>query len=444
MDEDKHMGLIRMYLQNPNGLGKSKYDAENMGALNDLDALRVDVVGLPETNTNWNNPYEKRGWVTMVKKVWPKAMVLTSSMKDGDRTTTYKPGGVCMILRCRYASMVTDRGSDKQGRWVWATLEGKDKQLMTIITFYRPCVDTKDSAGMTTAWRQQYNHQVSRAVDEGEKQSEIDSIDPRDRAIRDMAEFIHKKKINGHKIVLMGDMNKDAYQTSRTKMTYGKMCDQEKIFSGLFNHEDELKPSYQRGRKVIDHIGMSSIQTRNIVKAGQLPHGMGFSNSDHRGLFVDLDYRDEMKVTVEEIATRENRRLVSKNKKWTAVYTKEMLEQYQHHDLYNRTTKLWNNAKGGKITPRQQKKYECVDKLITEIMLGAEKKLPRKNKRGWSPKQTKIAHTIRHLRLVRRRIQGINVSERAIETMRIRAGTTFHSNDITEVQAALKTAWKEL
>ena len=39
MDDDKHMGLIQMYLQNPNGLGKSKYDAENMGALNDIDAL---------------------------------------------------------------------------------------------------------------------------------------------------------------------------------------------------------------------------------------------------------------------------------------------------------------------------------------------------------------------------------------------------------------------
>ena len=36
------------------------------------------------------------------------------------------------------------------------------------------------------------------------------------------------------------------------------------------------------------------------------------------------------------------------------------------------------------------------------------------------------------------------MSERVVETMRIRAGTTFHSNNITEVQAALKTAWKEL
>ena len=73
-------------------------------------------------------------WKQTVQQVWPKALILTSSVDDGDITSDYKPGGVSMILQCTYASMVVESRRNTQGRWVWATLEGKDKTKLTIIT----------------------------------------------------------------------------------------------------------------------------------------------------------------------------------------------------------------------------------------------------------------------------------------------------------------------
>ena len=94
----------------------------------------MDVVALPETQSNWNNPFVVDQWKSVIKKVWPKSLVLTASISDGDVTSEYKPGGVSMILQCTYASMVTESGKDTQGRWVWATLEGKDDGKLTLIT----------------------------------------------------------------------------------------------------------------------------------------------------------------------------------------------------------------------------------------------------------------------------------------------------------------------
>ena len=70
-----------------------------------------------------------------MKQTRPKALVLTLSIEDGNNKTEYKPGGVIMIIHDSYASMVVDKGSNKQGQWVWATVEGKSKIKMMLITF---------------------------------------------------------------------------------------------------------------------------------------------------------------------------------------------------------------------------------------------------------------------------------------------------------------------
>ena len=126
---------------------------ENCCTLQDADILCVDVLGLSETNVNWNNPHERNKWNRMIQRMWPKGKILTASIKDGDWTSTYTPGGVSMTIRGRYASMISASRSDEMGRWVWATLgSGKDK--VTLITYYRPCEDNVNSAGEGSSWMQ--------------------------------------------------------------------------------------------------------------------------------------------------------------------------------------------------------------------------------------------------------------------------------------------------
>ena len=107
-------------------------------------------------------------------------------------------------------------------------------------------------------------------------------------------------------------MNKDAYRTKRNKLTYSKFCEQEQFYSGLYTIENDLNPSHISGTKVINHIGLHNISASNITKSRQLLHVMLFSGSDHRAIFVDINYKEEMKMTVEELPSRPGQCLVSK------------------------------------------------------------------------------------------------------------------------------------
>lgn len=444
LNYDKSVGSMRLFMQNPRGLGIENGNIQHTCALEDLDQTKVDVVALPETQTNWNNARVKDKWRNTVHQLWPKALILTSSIADGDLETTYKPGGVCMIIHEAYASLVIEKGTDAQGRWVWATLAGRNKTNLTLITFYRPCDDTKGTAGPMSAWKQQYNRQANAAITAGWTADQVDNIDPRDSALADLQQLIQEKRASGNKIVVMSDMNEDAYRIKRKKLTYGKLCAQEQLYSAFYEIEEDLRPSHERGTKVIDHVGLHNISASSILQAGQLPSGMIFGESDHRGVFVDIDSRTELHTVVEEAHQRPGRRLTAKNKKWTAVYLKELQERLQKCEVHGRVKKLWERVERGNITAKQRAEFETLDKYITESMLAAEKKIPKKHKSGWSPAASRSAQTIRYLRVLKRRARGYNINQHVIRVLQRRADTEFNSNSVQEIESALRKEWKTL
>ena len=138
-----------------------------------------------------------------------------------------------------------------------------------------------------------------------------------------------------------------------------------------------MKPSHERGTKVIDHIGVHNISASSILKSGQLPHGMVFAESDHRGVFVDIDYKSELHMAVEETHERPGRRLTAKNKRWLGVYLKELHERLEKCNVYKRVQNLWSTIERGTITRKQRSEFENLNKYITESMLAAERKIPK-------------------------------------------------------------------
>ena len=141
---------------------------------------------------------------------------------------------------------------------------------------------------------------------------EYNNVDPRDIMNRDLDGFITGEQDKGHRIILLGDMNQDLSSRQRTKLTFGELCKRRKLYSALYAHEENLRPSHKRGKRVIDHIVLGSIHADAIIRSGQLPHGVGFANSDHRGVYLDLDSRPGLDVAAEELATGRTRKLVSK------------------------------------------------------------------------------------------------------------------------------------
>ena len=130
-----------------------------------------------------------------------------------------------------------------------------------------------------------------------------------------MRDFIVQRENKGHKIVLLLDMNKDTYQIKKNRLTFGKLSEQEQLYLALFTVEGYLMPSHTGGTKFIDHISLHGIEPNNIVGAGQLPHKMVFLESDHQGVYADINYKSEMKMTVKELLERAGCQLASENGK---------------------------------------------------------------------------------------------------------------------------------
>ena len=65
----KEHHAIRIFLQNPNGLGAHKNNIENQCALTELDKLRTDIIALPETKINWENPHKVDKWKNFIRQI---------------------------------------------------------------------------------------------------------------------------------------------------------------------------------------------------------------------------------------------------------------------------------------------------------------------------------------------------------------------------------------
>ena len=91
----------------------------------------------------------------------------------------------------------------------------------------------------------------------------------------------------------------------------------------------------------------------------------------------------------------------------------------------------------------QKAQYNTLNRIITEIMIKAESLLPSKRHKGWSPKLLKLVYKIRYLRLLRKSIQGLSISQRSLEQHWHHSGSNFYSRDRKEVESELRKSWKE-
>ena len=146
---------IWMFLQNPNGvMGKDTW-LDNKRALLFLRKWGVDILSLPETNCNWTKEWLRNKWMGKAYRVWQHAKVFFTSIdQPASKYDNFVQGGACLIITGRWASRVMAHGSDSLGRWVWATLWGKQQERLTVVSLYCPNPGGDDS-GPTTVWAQQ-------------------------------------------------------------------------------------------------------------------------------------------------------------------------------------------------------------------------------------------------------------------------------------------------
>jgi hypothetical protein len=286
------------------------------------------------------------------------------------------------------------------GRWSSITLRGKEDHILTIFTAYRVCKGYIQSSPVGSSFSREYVHH---------KQNGHPNPQPRKTFLTDITNTIQNLQTKGHAILLMLDSN-------------GTLNDDDDLQQLLLDcelsdlHEFAPSPSTYIGsqHRRIDHM-LGCPQTLSALTAsGSLSYAEG-PQSDHRGLFVDLDTnslleQDNKSLSISPSASRS---LKSGNPEAVATYHEAMLQYYADHQMETRLY-AFIEAKDSLPTPTLRKLLETWDADQGRAMKHAETLLERPKKPyAWSPTLRNAGLLCRYWRLRRReKMRSENYNDR--------------------------------
>ena len=262
---------VRFAVHNTNGtkLGSIYSGLEEIDA---MDELGINILGLCETNNNWNTDSQLK-LATLLNMKFGTGQTVTSSAPSDDRI--YLPGGTATMARGKIAGRVVKRIPDSLGRYSYMTFRGKDNTGIIVITIYRVSQNRGTRTGPDTAYMQQY---------EALRAAGTATPDPRNQLLDDLTVLISEWREKGYKPVVMGDFNADMTDPRFADFVNGNALIDvvDKV------NEGEPPRTYARGRKRLDYILADRTLLKAVVKAGSLGLHDGIL-SDHTMQWVDFD-----------------------------------------------------------------------------------------------------------------------------------------------------------
>jgi hypothetical protein len=296
---------------------------------------------------------------------------------------------------------VADISKDILGRWTTTRLTGKDGKFINIITVYQ-CVPHNPGRGHTkTVYAQQWA--ALRALDR--------QIDPRKAFIADLKTHISKLHQNKETIILGGDFNEILGADDDGLLLVLRAGDL--VNTIHMSHPTEVDvPTYKRGCNRIDFIFISRHAAAAVLACGAEPFGARIQ-SDHRGLFLDLDSRALFGRLLSPMAPHALRGLQSRNSADVTRYVDYLDAHLTRHRIYEKSNELVANPT---LCPTQA---NSLDRLITEGMLRAEKQVKKKRSLPWSPQ---LIQAVEHVTLWKQAVSSclndVNMTEQINQTLR--------------------------
>ena len=327
--ENKDEGLTRMWLQNPNGISAKDGMRIFRGDLEEVIENNIDFLSLPETNLTSNNNYVHESLQMIAESHSSNAKVNLTNTGGYGKTSCYQPGGVLSMalgkLKGRFAGM----GKDPLGRFNWMKFCGR-KRSIKIYTFYRVSQKTEKGVGDSTSFVQQYNalNQIPETNQNDQPKKHV-IITPREHVITSLIQCIRKDMDEGILVIVAGDLNENIYD-SQASQKFENM--------GFTNVLKEAIPynsqnrTYIRGRNIIDGIWASCTLVPYIHRIGLAPFYKIF-NSDHRGIYMDIDLRSILDDPPYEFKNIHFRRLQSSIPRRTQAYSKAVQAQWKLHNI---------------------------------------------------------------------------------------------------------------
>jgi hypothetical protein len=358
--------VLRIGFLNINGFPASTSHPKNKQILIIINQYRINIIGMAETNRNWNRLKEKDKWQNRTRGWWEtQRTVLAFNTRDSILASDFQPGGVLLTSINKPAHRIIDTGKDAEGlgRWAWTLYRGRQDITLRIISAYRTCKTTNSGSNTTHSQQRRYMDRNN------------DSRCPRAAMLQDLGNELQKWRTEGNQIILMMDCNEDVNSTPMKAW-----LNLHGLRNSILDHHNITNntiPTYHRGSCAIDGIFISS--TINIIKGGYMPFGA--FPSDHWGLWVDITYTNAFGYNMPKTITPRARRLKSDDprvrNKWIKLYT----EHIQQHKLHHKQFQIENNL----LSQNNEKVYK-ESKSIREIRMQgiryADKKCRKLNMGG--------------------------------------------------------------
>ena len=395
----KKVDEIRLWVQNPNGI-RAKDDFRLFrSVLDEVNDHRIDFLAMPESTLNNSNHFVRDRLSTVVDYQHPNAKMCITNTSGYCQDTCYQPGGVVSIAMGKLAGRYAGSGSDVLGRYSWMKFCGK-LRTVKIYTFYRVSQHSGNNIGDTTAYVQQYNKLNARKCTE-KQQVKVKEINPRQHVIESLLRDIEKDIKEKHLIIVMGDLNENV-KTAKFSESLEKMG----ILNAMSQINEENKyRSYDRGKNIIDGAWMSCTLLPHITNRGIAPFYTIFE-SDHRGMYIDLNLKHILDSPPIEFQQLHFRRLQSSIPRRTKAYASIVQRRWKQQKVHEKIHHIVTNQSSMNME-EVALFLNKVDTQIGEILTHAEKKCTNVSSGAtheWSPK---LGGALRKERESRKRLRKL-------------------------------------
>ena len=384
---------IRIYFQNVKGLTYSTSGQDYAYYLSCISTIDADITGMAETNSTWQHHHLQTKFKANANRQFQMTKVSFSSPSQEIEPTpeneSYQAGGTVTLATTKTATISFGQPfSDPTGlgRWSGLHFRGKSNKIFTTITAYRVCTSSIRSAPLGSSFAREYEHFKGKGMA---------SLRPRKLFLDDLALVITTFQAAGHSILLMMDSNGQLSDDDDLK-TFITQCD----LADLHSHSPAPSTYIGSATRRIDHMLGCQTVLDAMHGSGSLSYTKG-PQSDHRGLFVDLQPATLLGQSSDPIAIAQHktRLLKSGNPEAVESYHTSMMKYYEDHNMEERIDWIKNNLDTlDRATVRNM--IEQWDGDQGRAMQHSERQLSRSTKpHQWSPALRNAGLLYRYWRL---------------------------------------------
>ena len=330
----KQKGTTRFFFQNVKGLTYNSSGEDYRYYISCLKAYDIDIAGLAETNTCWSHPHISFEFRQLLRRHYQQSKVTFGTPnRDIDQclpTETFQSGGSLTLATGRLTSTINGEvdltDPTGLGRWSGISFMGRNKTFLSIITAYRVCSGSPNTAPIGSAFLREYEYF---------REHQRRHNNPRHEILTDLKNMITRLQEAGHMILLMLDAN-STIDTDPQFELFIQACNLHDL------HDNDPAPSTYIGSasRRIDYIfGCQQVQ-KSIDRSGTQSYFDG-PQSDHRGLYIDLKMEDVFEHNLSKVLPPSARSLHTGNPEHVSTYHDSMLRYYSQLKMIDRINQLY-------------------------------------------------------------------------------------------------------